>query len=89
MTLTDRIGLTYPPDLSFSNCMHRLIALDRSPRPVRGSESEAGVDALLDEPMILLDDVVQIRGSSTTATTAEFTGLLQLGDRAGVCRMPI
>jgi hypothetical protein len=57
--------------------------------PSRCSESEAGVDALLDEPMMLLDDVVQIRGISTMATTAEFTGLLQLGDRAGVCRMPI
>jgi hypothetical protein len=30
LTLTDRIALSDPADLAFSNCMHRLVALDRS-----------------------------------------------------------
>ena len=28
LTLTDRIALTHPADLPFSNCMHRLVTLD-------------------------------------------------------------
>jgi hypothetical protein len=35
LTLTEKIGLTDPPDLPFSNCMHRLVALDCSPRAFR------------------------------------------------------
>ena|SRR5215472_5670122 len=42
---------------------------------------------LLDEPMVLLDDVVQIRRRPATTAATEFTGLLQLGDGAGVGRM--
>ena len=46
-------------------------------------------NSLLDEPMVLLDDVVQIRCRSAATTSTEFTGLLELGDRAGVGRMSV
>ena len=58
LTLTDRITLRHPADLPFSDCMHRLVTLDRSARSIRRTESEAGRDPLLDESMILRDDVV-------------------------------
>ena len=52
------IAFRHPADLTFSDCMHRLIALDRLARPLHGSEAEARRNALLDEPMALLDDIV-------------------------------
>src|SRR5215467_4019263 len=39
--------------------------------------------------MVLLDDVVQIRCCAATTAATQFTGLLQLGDGAGVGRMPV
>ena len=69
--LADRIGLRYPANLAFADRMHRLVTLDRSPRPLRRTEAEARRNPLLDEPMILLDDVVQIRrGSAATAPSS-------------------
>src|SRR5437016_5592191 len=89
LTLTDRITLRNPADLPLSDCMHRLVTFDHSTRTLHRTESEARHDPLLDESMVLLDDVVQVRRCSATTTSAEFSGLLQLGDRAGVRRMPI
>ena len=89
LTLVDRITLGYPADLPFADGMHRLITFDRSARSLGRSESEARRNPLLDEPMVLLDDVVQIRGRSATTASTEFTILLQLGNRAGVGRMPV
>jgi hypothetical protein len=63
----DKLPLRYsitlgdPADLTFADCMHRLVPVDRSARTFRGSEAETRCNALLDEPMILLDDVVEIR----------------------------
>ena len=70
------IALSNPANLTFADCMHRLVPLDRSACTLYRSESKACRDALLDEPMVLLDDVVQIgcRPAATAAT--EFTGLL-------------
>ena len=58
LTLTDRIVLSYPADLPFSDCMHCLIALDRSAGTFHLSKTEARRDALLYEPMVLFDDIV-------------------------------
>jgi hypothetical protein len=58
LTLAHRITLWQPPDLSFADRVHRLIAFDCSPCCFRRAESEAGYDAFLDEPMVLLDDVI-------------------------------
>jgi hypothetical protein len=58
LALREGIALGNPADLTFADCMHRLVAFDRSTRTFGGSEAEARCNALLDEPMILLDDVV-------------------------------
>ena len=89
LTLTDRIAFCDPADLPFSDCMHRLVALDRSTRALRRTEAETRGDALLDESMVLFDNVIQVRRCSATTTPAEFAGLLQLGDRAGVRQMAV
>ena len=80
LTLSYRIALGYPADLAFADRMHRLVAFDRPTCTVHRPEPEACGDPLLDESMILLDDVVQIRRGSATTAPAEFTGLRQLGN---------
>jgi hypothetical protein len=82
LALRNSIALGDPADLTFADCMHRLVALDSSARALHRSESEACANPLLDEAMVLLDDVVQIGRSSAPTTSSEFTGLLQFGNRA-------
>ena len=89
LALRDGIAFGDPADLTFADCMHRLVTFDRSASTLHRSESEARRNPLLDEPMVLLDDVVQIRRGSAATAATEFTGLLQFGDCAGVCRMPV
>ena len=71
------------------NRVHGLVTLDRSPRAFRRTESKARRDPLLDESMVLLDDMIQVGRCSATTTSADFAGLLQLGDRAWVRRVTI
>src|SRR5262245_56180523 len=87
--VTYRIAFGDPTDLSLADGMHRLVTFDCSPRPFSRTEARARRNPLLDGATILLDDVVQIRRSLKTATPAEFTGLLQLRDRAGRRRMAV
>src|SRR5437764_9154751 len=83
------IALGEPADLTFADCMHRLVALDGAACAFRRTEAEACRNSLLDEPVVLLDDVVQIwRPSAATAAT-EFTGLLEFGNCTGVRGMAI
>ena len=89
LALRYSIALSDPADLTFADCVHRLVTLDRSAGTLHRSEPEARRNPPLDEPMVLLDDVVQVRCRSATTAATEFTGLLQLGDRAGVGWMPV
>jgi hypothetical protein len=67
-----------PADLPFADYKRRLIP-PRMPLPDR-SPRIAVIRFLMNR--WLLDDVVQIRRRSGTTAPAEFTALLQLGDRA-------
>src|SRR3954451_4549813 len=69
--------------------MHRLVAVDGSTSALDRSEPEACRDPLLNESVVLLDDVVQIRCRSAATAATEFTGLLQLSDSGGIGRMPV
>jgi len=89
LALRDSIAFSNPADLTFANGMHRLVAFDRSACTLYRSESKARRDPLLDEPMVLLDDVVQIGRRPAAAVTTKFAGRLQVGDRAGVGWMPV
>jgi hypothetical protein len=71
LTLRHEIALSDPADLPFADRMRRLVALDRSIRTLHRSESETRRNPLLDEPMVRLDDVVQIRRRSATTAGLE------------------
>jgi transposase-like protein len=89
LALRDGIVPGNPTDLTFADCVHRFVALDRSASALHRSELEAGRNPLLNEAMVLLNDVVQIRCGSVATSASEFTGVLQFGDCAGVRWMPI
>src|SRR6516162_9831751 len=58
LALRYRIALGDPADLTFADCVHRLVALDRSARTLRRPESEARRNPLLDKPMVLLNGLI-------------------------------
>src|SRR5262249_17311317 len=89
LTLSDGIALRDPADLPFSDCMHRLVTIDRPGRSLRRTEAEARRDPLLDESMVLFDNIVSVRRFSATTAGAESSGLLQFSNRAGIGRMAI
>ena len=89
LTLAEDIALAQPANLSFPDCVHRFIALYGSGRAFGRPESETGDDALLNESMVLLDDVVQVRRSSTTTASVQFSRPREFGDGTGVRRMAI
>ena len=87
LALADGIALRQPADLALSDRMHSFVTLDRSQCSFYRSEAEAGSDALFDESVILLDDVVHVWRSSATAAPTQFAGLLQFYGRLGVTSM--
>jgi hypothetical protein len=89
LSLSDWIVLTNPADLPFADGVHYLVTLNRSARARRRMKTEARHDPLLDETMVLLDDVVQVRRGSAAAASTKFARLLQLGDCAGRIEGPI
>jgi hypothetical protein len=58
--LTLNVTFAYSFNLPFSHHMHRLITLDCSTCRPKTEEPEPGIDAPFDEPMVLLDEVVEI-----------------------------
>jgi hypothetical protein len=58
LPLPDHIALRQPPDLSFSDQMHRLVTIDRPQGPFRRPEPQTRGNPLLDKSVVLLNDVV-------------------------------
>src|SRR5215467_9133203 len=52
LTLPYNITFCQPPDLPFTNHMHRLVTFNCPQRPFHRSKPETGGDAFLDESMI-------------------------------------
>jgi hypothetical protein len=86
--LADDISLSQPPDLTFSDHVHRLISTYRVYRTSHRTKPEASGNPLLDESMVLLHDIVQIRSRSTAATCAQFTSIFHAG-RAGLVNQKV
>src|SRR5882757_3720310 len=82
--LPDHIALRQPSDLPFADQMHRLITVNRPHCPFCRSEPQTCGDPLLNESMILLDDVVQVRRGPTATLRIEFARLLQFGNGASI-----
>jgi hypothetical protein len=58
LTLRDRIVLRDLADLSFSDCMHRLVGFNRSACAPRRSKAGSRRNPLFDESMVPLDNVI-------------------------------
>ena len=54
------VSFAYPSHLSLANHVHHLVSLERSPCCLEGKEAHPWLDQPFDEPMILLDQVVQV-----------------------------
>ena len=89
LALGNGIALGDPADLTFADCMHCLIPLYGSTSALDRSEPEACRNPLLDEPVVLLDDVVQVRSRAATTAATQFTGLLQISDRRRIGWMAV
>jgi hypothetical protein len=55
LALREGVAFRNPTDLTFADCMHRIVALDHSSSTLHRSESEARCNPLLYEPRVLLD----------------------------------
>jgi hypothetical protein len=58
--LTSNITAAHPPNLPFSDHVHRLVALNGSPSRMEFPEALLGIDPPFDRTMVLLEDVVQV-----------------------------
>jgi len=84
-TLTEHIAFGQPAHLSFADHVHRLVPVNRVQRALNRTKTETRGNALLDEAVILLDHVVQIRTPPISAPAAEFPLAFQLGEGVHVC----
>src|SRR5215469_4506503 len=89
LALPHYIVFVQPSDLPFPNQMPGLVTVDRPQSPFRRPKPQTRRNSLLNDAMILLDHVVQIRGGTTATAPTEFAGLLQLANRSSVRRMSI
>jgi hypothetical protein len=63
---------------------NKSVTIDRSPCCFHRPESQARRNPLLDKAMVLLNHIIWIGRCSATTAPAEFAGMLQFGDGAGI-----
>src|SRR5215469_2986109 len=89
LNLPNYVLFPQPPYFPLPDHRQDLITLNRSPRPLKGSESLARVHPPFDRPMVLLHDVVQV-GTGTAATPAtELVLPLQFRDHLRIGRIAV
>ncbi len=69
--------------------MDRFIAGQRALGSPKRTETLAGVNPPLDGPVVLLQDVIQVRHRPVPAARVQCSFTLELSDRGRVSRMPI
>ena len=69
------ISFAYPSDLSLANHVHHLVPLERSPGRFQRKEAHPWFDQPFDEPMVLLDEVVEILDQDGSFTLSGKTPL--------------
>jgi hypothetical protein len=69
--LLSDIILCQPANLPFANHVHCFIALNRSFCGGKRAEAETRIDAPFDRPVILFDDIVEIRDYPAATALAE------------------
>ena len=84
LNLSPIIRTAHPPRLSFSDHVHGLVALDRSPRRLKLTKPLLGFHASFDRSMILLHDVVQVLDRPVATTASQDSFLFHPGNRRAV-----
>jgi len=68
--------------------MDRLVAGDRAPRGPKRSEVLTRVNPSLDGPVVLLQDIIEVRHRPVLAVGVQRSFTLELSDRGRISRMP-
>jgi hypothetical protein len=74
----------YSRNLPLPNYVYRFVSPDCSPRCLEIEEPECGVNSPFDEPMVLLDDIIEVLRLSQLSEVGEGSFFLQLLDRRGI-----
>ena len=69
--------------------MDYLVAGQRAPGGPKRTETLAGVNPPLDGPVVLLQDIIEVRHRPVLAAGVQRSFTLELSDRGRVSRMPI
>jgi len=82
-------AFAYSLNLSFSDHVHCLVPADCPPRRVETGKPESGINSSFDEPMVLLDAVVEVSALSELRSHGKHAFLLQLLDGGWIGVAPI
>ena len=78
------ITSAYSRNLPLPNYVYRFVSPDCSPRCLETEEAECEVNSSFDEPMVLLDDIIEVLRLSQLSEVGEGSFFLQLLDRRGI-----
>ena len=75
--------------LAFADHVDYLVAGQRAPGSPKRTETLAGVNPPLDGPVVLLQDIIEVRHRPVLAAGVQRSFTLELSDGGRVSRMPI